>query len=56
MVIDSEFDTSGVHWSWGNRQKPGRPAFAQALSAKATRESLGIRLWELSDKLVGYAA
>jgi protochlorophyllide reductase len=55
VVIDSEFATSGVHWSWGNRQKPGRPAFAQPLSAKATRESLGIRLWELSDKLVAYS-
>jgi protochlorophyllide reductase len=55
VVIDSEFATSGVHWSWGNRQKPGRPAFAQPLSAKATRESLGIQLWDLSDKLVGYS-
>jgi protochlorophyllide reductase len=55
VVVDSAFSTSGVHWSWGNRQKPGRPAFAQPLSAKATRESLGIQLWELSDKLVGYS-
>ena len=54
VVVDLEFATSGVHWSWGNRQKPGRPAFAQPLSAKATQESLGIQLWELSDKLVAY--
>jgi protochlorophyllide reductase len=55
VVTDAEFSTSGVHWSWGNRQREGRAAFAQALSAKATQQSLGIRLWELSDKLVGLA-
>ena len=42
------------NWSWGNRLRESRPAFAQALSAKATQQSLGIRL-ELSDKLVGLA-
>ena len=55
VLVDKEFSTSGVHWSWGNRQKPGRPAFAQSLSAKATQLKLGIRLWELSNKLVGVA-
>jgi protochlorophyllide reductase len=56
VVVDADFATSGVHWSWGNRQRPGRPAFAQKLSAKATQESLGIRLWALSDKLTGLTA
>jgi hypothetical protein len=42
------------NWSWGNRQRENRPAFAQALSAKATQQTLVIRL-ELSDKLVGLA-
>ena len=56
VVVDADFATSGVHWSWGNRQRPGRPAFAQKLSAKATQESLGIRLWALSEKLTGLSA
>jgi len=43
------------NWSWGNRQRESRPAFAQALPAKATQQILGNRLWELSDKLVGLA-
>ncbi len=55
VVVDKEFSTSGVHWSWGNRQVPGRSAFAQPLSAKATQLRLGIRLWELSNQLVGIA-
>ncbi|PIT82811.1 protochlorophyllide reductase [Limnohabitans sp. 15K] len=55
VVVDKDFSTSGVHWSWGNRQVPGRQAFAQPLSAKATQLQLGIRLWELSNQLVGIA-
>ena len=35
MVCDPEFQQSGVHWSWGNRQKPAAKPFAQPLSAKA---------------------
>jgi hypothetical protein len=38
--VDRDFSTSGVHWSWGNRQVPGRQAFAQPLSAKATQLQL----------------
>ena len=53
VVVDPQFSASGVDWSWGNRQVPGRQAFAQPLSAKATQLKLGIRLWELSNKLVG---
>jgi protochlorophyllide reductase len=56
VVVDPEFSNSGVHWSWGNRQVPGRAAFAQPLSAKATQLQLGIRLWELSNKLTGISA
>lgn len=44
VVVDKDFSTSGVHWSWGNRQVPGRQAFAQPLSAKATQLQLGMRL------------
>lgn len=53
VVADPEFTTSGVHWSWGNRQKPGARAFAQPLSAKAENQRRSARLWELSCKLVG---
>ncbi|WP_297722454.1 protochlorophyllide reductase [Limnohabitans sp. Rim8] len=55
VLVDKDFSSSGVHWSWGNRQVPGRQAFAQPLSAKATQLTMGIRLWELSNKLVGMA-
>jgi protochlorophyllide reductase len=53
VVDDADFATSGVHWSWGNRQKPGAKAFAQPLSAKAENEARSARLWALSAKLVG---
>jgi protochlorophyllide reductase len=53
VVDDADFATSGVHWSWGNRQKPGAKAFAQPLSAKAENQRRSARLWELSAKLVG---
>ncbi|MFN3927400.1 MAG: protochlorophyllide reductase [Pseudanabaenaceae cyanobacterium] len=53
VVADPEFNKSGVHWSWGNRQKEGRPAFIQELSEQASDDQLSTRLWELSSKLVG---
>jgi protochlorophyllide reductase len=53
VVIDPEFALSGVHWSWGNRQVPGRQAFSQPLSAKATDHGKAIRLWQASERLVG---
>ena len=54
VVVDPEFATqSGVHWSWGNRQKEGRKAFAQPLSSRATDQQRNERLWELSARLVG---
>jgi protochlorophyllide reductase len=53
VVADPEFAQSGVHWSWGNRQKQGREAFSQKLSAKVSDETKGVRMWELSEKLVG---
>ena len=31
VVADDAFTQSGVHWSWGNRQKAGRSAFSQPL-------------------------
>jgi protochlorophyllide reductase len=53
IVIDPQFEQSGVHWSWGNRQKEGQIAFAQPLSAKATNPDLGRRLWDYSLAMVG---
>jgi protochlorophyllide reductase len=54
VVADDAFAQSGVHWSWGNRQREGREAFAQALSAKANDQARAARLWELSESLVGW--
>lgn len=56
VVCDPEFAQSGVHWSWGNRQKPDAKAFAQSLSAKAQNDARARRLWELSEGLVGLKA
>lgn len=53
VVADPDFTRSGVHWSWGNRQKPGARAFAQPLSSKAENAARAARLWDLSAKLVG---
>lgn len=55
VVADPGFTQSGVHWSWGNRQREGRAAFAQSLSSKATDADRSQRLWALSAKLVGLA-
>jgi len=55
VVADDAFAQSGVHWSWGNRQKAGRQPFAQPLSAKANDAARASRLWVLSEQLVGLA-
>jgi protochlorophyllide reductase len=55
VVADPAFKQSGVHWSWGNRQKEGRDSFVQELSEKAIDDVKGKRMWELSEKLVGLA-
>ena len=53
VVADPRFTASGVHWSWGNRQKAGREAFSQPLSAKANNAARAARLWDLTAKLTG---
>lgn len=53
VVADPEFARSGVHWSWGNRQRDGAKAFAQSLSPKANDTARAGRLWELSAGMVG---
>jgi len=55
VVADAAFAESGVHWSWGNRQRAGRAAFAQPLTARASEAALGERLWQLSAECVGLA-
>jgi protochlorophyllide reductase len=53
VVADPAFAAqSGVHWSWGNRQRPGAQAFAQRLSARAESQARGERLWALTERLV----
>ena len=56
MVCDPEFEQSGVHWIWGNRQKSAAKPFAQSLSAKAQDDRRGQRLWTLSEDLFGLCA
>ncbi|MFK7829935.1 MAG: protochlorophyllide reductase [Congregibacter sp.] len=51
-VASPELSQSGVHWSWGNRQRAGQEAFAQGLSDKATDVRRSSELWLLSEKLV----
>ena len=53
VVADPEFAKSGVHWSWGNRQREGREAFDQPLTARAQNQERAERLWRLSAELCG---
>ena len=55
VVADPGFAKSGVHWSWGNRQREVREPFAQPLSAKANDNTRASRLWALSERFVGLA-
>lgn len=54
-VADEAFAQSGVHWSWGNRQKPGRQPFSQPLSSKADELVRAERLRASGERLVGLA-
>jgi len=53
VVDDPDLKESGIYWSWGNRQKPGRRSFAQEVSNEAQDDAKARKLWELSAKLVG---
>jgi len=55
VVADPAFISSGVHWSWGNRQKQGGRQFSQELSDKASNPGTAQAMWEESMKLVGLA-
>lgn len=53
VVADPQFAQSGVHWSWGNRQKAGRDSFVQELSDQASDDQKAEKMWQLSAQLVG---
>ena len=53
VATNKEFTKSGVHWSWGNRQKLGKKVFSQKLSQRIIDPSISKRVWELTNKLVG---
>lgn len=55
VVTEAEYKTSGMYWSWGNRQKKDRRSFAQEVSDEASDDNKARRLWDLSAKLVGLA-
>jgi protochlorophyllide reductase len=55
VVTDPAFAVSGVHWSWGNRQKQGGKQFRQELSDKASNPGTAQGVWDESMKLVGLA-
>ena len=55
VVADPEFAVSGVHWSWGNRQKKGGKQFSQELSEQACNPVIARRVWDYSRQLVGLA-
>jgi protochlorophyllide reductase len=56
VVADPEFAVSGVHWSWGNRQKKGGKQFSQELSDKASNPETAARVWDYSLALVDLTA
>jgi protochlorophyllide reductase len=53
VVSDQGFNTSGVHWSWGNRQKQGGLQFSQELSDQASNPETAKGVWDCSMRLVG---
>ncbi len=53
VVADPQFGISGVHWSWGNRQKKGRQQFAQELSERVTDAKTSNKVWDLTMDIVG---
>ncbi|MFM7086653.1 MAG: protochlorophyllide reductase [Cyanobium sp.] len=53
VVMGPDFAVSGVHWSWGNRQKKDGRQFSQELSDKASNPETARRVWESSLQLVG---
>ena len=55
VVADPAFAVSGVHWSWGNRQKKDGKQFGQELSDQASNPATAEMMWTTSMQLVGLA-
>ncbi len=53
VVADPEYRKSGAYWSWGNRQKKNGKSFVQQVSPEASDDEKAVRLWDLSQQLVG---
>ena len=52
VVSNPEFGASGVHWSWGNRQKKDGEPFSQKLSERITDPVTAKNVWDFSLRLV----
>jgi len=55
VVAEPAFAVSGVHWSWGNRQRQDGQQFSQELSDKASNPETARKVWDYSIQLVGLA-
>ena len=53
VATNEDYARTGVHWSWGNRQKSGKKVFSQKLSQRIIDPNLSSRVWKLTKKLVG---
>ncbi len=53
VATNKQYAKSGVHWSWGNRQKLGKKVFSQKLSQRIVDPSTSKKVWEITKKLVG---
>ena len=51
VVSDPSLNKSGVYWSWSN----DKGAFENQVSEEVADDSKGVKLWEISEKLVGLA-
>ncbi len=52
VVASPDFRVSGVHWSWGNRQRKDGRQFSQDLSERITEPLTAKNVWDISLKLV----
>lgn len=51
VVSDPALNKSGVYWSWSNT----KGAFENQVSEEVADDGKGVKLWEISEKLVGLA-
>tara|TARA_B100000700_G_scaffold240266_1_gene267134 strand:+ start:2896 stop:3735 length:840 start_codon:yes stop_codon:yes gene_type:complete len=52
VVSEPQFAISGVHWSWGNRQRKNKQQFSQELSERITDPNTSRLVWDLTTNLV----